>query len=319
MINRALIRLKVIQLVYAYYQQEGKDLDTATKELDFSLQKAIDLFHYLLAVPIELKKIAIRKENIRAAQAKRAGTDAVEPSVHTILAENRLIEKLEANKQMIDFLEMRKQEWPEEAAFMKQLYEEVTATDYAADYAAQLHKDFDSDKEFVRKLYRFSVMGNDRFDSLIEDHSLYWNDDKDIVDTFVLKAIKQIEEHDGEEADLLPDLLKDEDRHFAHRLFSQAITRGPELRDMVAKVHPTWDMQRLVVMDIVILQTAVAEVLTFDDIPLNVTFNEYIEIAKVYGTPQSPSFVNGTLQQIVTELKKEGRTTKARQAAKPAK
>ena len=165
----------------------------------------------------------------------------------------------------------------------------------------------------MRKLYKTFICNNDDFDALIEDHSLYWNDDKQVVDSFVLKTIKRFNEKSTADEALLPVYAADEDRMFASRLFTATIERGAELRDIIRNNTKNWEFSRLAFMDVIIMQIALAEILTFDSIPLNVTFNEYLDIAKIYSTPRSASYINGMLDGIVKNLAKEGRTSKVRE------
>ncbi|MGM9693821.1 MAG: transcription antitermination factor NusB [Alloprevotella sp.] len=312
MINRSLIRLKIVQLLYAFSQNEGKDPEAAYKELDFSLEKTQDLFHYLLSTLLELRKLAATRDNVRLARERRTGIASADASADALFAANRWIAKLGANREMIDFLENKKQEWSEEPAFIKNLYEEILESEDFKAYAQQETHSFQDDKELVLKIYREKIVDNDNLAEILEDHSLYWNDDKDTVDSFILKTINNLKENTPDEAPLLPFFLKDADRNFAHQLFRAAITRAPEMRELIAAQCRNWDFARLALMDVMILQTALAEILTFDNIPLNVSFNEYIEIAKVYSTPQSPSFINATLDNIVARCRQEGMTTKER-------
>lgn len=312
MINRELIRLKVVQLVYAYYQNDGRTLDVAEKELAFSLQKAYDLYEYLLSLLVEVKKHAERKEAVREARQKRTGNVVGGVSPDKQFAENKFLKQLEINKELIDFRENRKGQWDEESAFVKKLYAKFTESDVFRFYIDKEDFSYEADREIVRKLYKTYICNNDDFDALLEDHSLYWNDDKQIVDSFVLKTIKRFSESSDADQELLPVYAADEDREFAVRLFRTSLERGPELRDLIRRHTKNWEFNRLAFMDVIIMQIALAEILTFDSIPLNVTFNEYLDIAKVYSTPRSSSYINGMLDGIVKYLYKEGRITKVR-------
>lgn len=148
---------------------------------------------------------------------------------------------------------------------------------------------------------------------MLEEHSLYWNDDKQVVDSFVMKTIKRFNEQTTPEQELLPLYAADEDKQFASKLFRATLERGEELRELIRSNTKNWEFSRLAFMDVIIMQIALAEILTFDSIPLNVTFNEYLDIAKVYSTPRSSSYINGMLDTIVKKLAKEGRTTKKRE------
>lgn len=313
MINRELIRLKVVQLVYAYYQNEGKALDVAEKELTFSLQKAYDLYEYLLSLLVEVRKHAERKDSVRIAREKRTGNvvGGIVPDCQ--FADNKFLRQLEANKELIDFQEKRKGTWNEEDAFVKKLYVKFSESDVFRLYIDKEDFSYEADRELIRKLYKTFICNNDDFEALLEDHSLYWNDDKEVVDSFVLKTIKRFVESNGAEQELLPVYAADEDREFAALLFRSTLERGSELRELIRAHTKNWEFNRLAFMDVIIMQIALAEILTFDSIPLSVTFNEYLDIAKVYSTPRSSSYINGMLDGIVKSLVKEGRINKVRQ------
>ena len=169
---------------------------------------------------------------------------------------------------------------------------------------------YEADREIIRKLYKTYIIGNEAFDELLEDHSLYWNDDKHIVDSFVLKTIKRFTPESTPDTPLLPMYAADEDRAFAQRLFYAALERGRDIRALIKAGTKNWEFNRLAFMDVVIMQVALAEILTFDSIPLNVSFSEYLNIAKVYSTPRSSSYINGMLDGIVKGLVEEGRIAK---------
>ena len=168
----------------------------------------------------------------------------------------------------------------------------------------------EEDKELWRKLYKAFIFDNEELDALLEDISLYWNDDKAIVDTFVVKTIKRFKEENGAEQELLPEYKDDEDIEYAHKLFRASIQNAEEYRRLMSDNSKNWDMNRLAFMDVIIMQTAIAEVLTFPQIPVNVSINEYVEIAKYYSTPKSGAFINGLLDSIIKNLKKDNRISK---------
>jgi len=312
MINRELIRLKVVQLVYAYYQNEDKPLDVAEKELTFSLEKAYDLYLYLLTLLTELRKHAERKDAVRLAREKRTGVAAGGISPDERFANNLFLIQLSENQALIAYQEKQKSEWPEESAFVKKLYTQLTEGETFTLYLQKEDFSYEADRELIRKLYKTHICGNDDFEPLLEEHSLYWNDDKEIVDSFVMKTIKRFNAKSKSTQELLPVYAAEEDREFAHRLFRATLVRGTELRDMIRQGTKNWEFNRLAFMDVIIIQIALAEILTFDSIPVNVTFNEYLDIAKVYSTPRSASYINGMLEGIVKKLREEGRTTKER-------
>ncbi len=307
MINRILIRLKIIQIVYAYYQNGSKNLDAAEKELFFSLSKAYDLYNYLLMLMIAITSYA--QKRIDAGKAKLAPSPE-ELSPNMKFVENRFIAQLEVNKQLTDFIANQKRTWANDEDFVKGMYDKIVASDIYKEYMAAEEKSYEADRELWRKLYKNFIFNNDDLDMLLEDQSLYWNDDKEIVDTFVLKTIKRFDEKNGANQELLPEFKDDEDREFARRLFRRTILNCDYYRHLISENTRNWDLERVAFMDVIVMQCALAEILSFPNIPVSVSLNEYVDIAKVYSTAKSGSFVNGTLDGIVNVLKKEGKLTK---------
>ena len=307
MINRVLIRLKIVQIVYAFYQNGGKNLDTAEKELFFSLSKAYDMYNYLLLLMVEITKAAERKQS--AAKNKLLPT-AEELYPNTKFVDNRFIAQLEVNKQLLEFSETQKKTWENESEFVKRLCEKIMDSDIYKEYMASETSSYEEDRELWRKIYKRIIFNNDELDQVLEDQSLYWNDDKEIVDTFVLKTIKRFDEKSGAKQELLPEFKDEEDQDFARRLFRRTILNAEYYRHLISENTRNWDLDRVALMDIIIMQIALAEILSFPNIPVSVTLNEYVEIAKLYSTPKSGSFINGTLDGIVNALKKENKLTK---------
>ena len=307
MINRALIRLKILQIVYAYYQNGGKNLDTAEKELFFSLSKAYDMYNYLLLLMVEITKQAERKQN--AAKSKLLPT-AEELYPNTKFVDNRFIAQLEVNKQLNEFISNQKKTWANEEDFIKRLFDVIQESDIYKEYMAAETSSYEEDREVWRKIYKKILFNNDELDQVLEDQSLYWNDDKEIVDTFVLKTIKRFEEQNGAKQELLPEFKDEEDKDFARRLFRRTILNADYYRHLISENTRNWDLERVAFMDVVIMQIALAEILSFPNIPVSVSLNEYVEIAKLYSTPKSGAFINGTLDGIVKLLQKENKLTK---------
>ena len=154
-------------------------------------------------------------------------------------------------------------------------------------------------------------MDNDDLEELLEDDSLYWNDDKEIVDTFVVKTIKRFEEKNGVKQPLLPEYDSEEDREFARKLFRASILKADEFQRYMNEASRNWDFSRLAYMDVVIMQIAIAEMMTFPNIPINVTINEFVDLAKLYSTPRSGSYINGMLDAIARNLIANGKMLKS--------
>ena len=306
MINRELIRIKVVQLTYAYYQNGNKNIDTAEKELFFSLSKAYDLYNYLLALIVAITRESRRHLEVAQARAKREGTEM--PSQRFVY--NRFALQLEENKMLNDFMETKKLNWNDEPEFLKKIYLQIVNSQIYKDYMEAEEDDYETDRELWRRLYRTLIQDNTDLDALLEEQSLYWNDDKEIVDTFVLKTIKRFEEKNQSKQELLPEYHSEEDKDYARKLFRATILNADEYQHFMSDASRNWDFSRLAYMDIVIMQIAIAEMMTFPSIPVSVTINEFVDIAKLYSTSRSGGYINGMLDGIARHLIKTGRLLK---------
>ena len=306
MINREIIRIKIVQLTYAYYQNGNKNIDTAEKELFFSLSKAYDLYNYLLSLITAVTKEAQRRLEVAQARAKREGTP--EPSPKFVY--NRFALQLAENKQLNDFLSTQKLSWADSDVFIGQLFEKIEQSDIYQEYMNSAEDNYELDRELWRKLYKTFIQVNEDLESILEDQSLYWNDDKDIVDTFVIKTIKRFNEQEGAKQELLPEWDSEEEKDFARKLFRSAILNADEYQHYMSEASRNWDFSRLAYMDIILMQIAIAEMMTLPNVPINVTINEYVEIAKFYSTAKSGGYINGMLDAIARNLVKTGRLMK---------
>lgn len=307
MINRTLIRLKIIQLMYAFYQNDGKNIDTAEKELLFSLSKAYDLYNYLLMLMVAVTRYGV---TIVEHQEEINKAGHIDEKVSHRFIDNQFIIQLESNLQLDEFKKNQKRTWSNEMAYVKRLYELITKSEIYDEYIVLDKTDYDTDREFWRKVWKNIVMKDEELDNVIEDMSLYWNDDREIVDTFILKTIKRFDPANGENQELMPEYKDIEDRQFATKLFRRTILNDEYYRELIGRCVKNWEFNRLAYMDIIIMQVAVAEMLSFPNIPVSVTINEYVEIAKWYSTPKSPGYVNGIIDAVAKMLKREGKLMK---------
>ena len=306
MINREIIRTKTVQLTYAYYQNGNKNIDTAEKELLFSLSKAYDLYNYLLALMVAIAKEAKRRLEITETKAMREG----KPRPSTRFVYNRFTLQLESNKLLMDFMGTQKWTWADKPEFVGKLFEIIEQSQIYKDYMNARTDNYAEDRELWRKLYRTFIQENQDLDALLEEESLYWNDDKEVVDTFVLKTIKRFDEQNGAKQDLLPEYDNEEDRDYARKLFRASILNGNEYQHYMSEASRNWDFSRLAYMDVVIMQIAIAEIMTFPSIPISVSINEFVNIAKLYSTPKSGGYINGMLDSIARYLIKSGKLIK---------
>jgi N utilization substance protein B len=193
---------------------------------------------------------------------------------------------------------------------VKKLYLQIEASDIYKDYMSDPDSSYEADREVWRKIYRQHIQDNDELAAVLEEISLYWNDDKDVVDTFVLKTIKRFDEKSNANFELLPEYRDEEDREFARKLFRASILNAEQYQRYMTEASLNWDFSRLAYMDVIIMQLAITEMLNFPNIPVNVTINEYVDLAKLYSTPRSGGYINGMLDTIARHLIESGKMMK---------
>ncbi|QUB80987.1 transcription antitermination factor NusB [Prevotella jejuni] len=313
MINRELIRIKIVQLTYAYYQNGNRNMDNAEKELLFSLAKAYDLYNYLLALIVSITQEERHRVEIAANRATREGTEA--PSSRFV--DNKFALQLEENKQLNLFMESQKRRWEDDMEAVRKLCDQIEQSTIYQEYMNSDDDSYEADREVWRKIYRTLIQENPDLDVVLEEKSLYWNDDKEVVDTFVIKTIKRFDPANGADQELLPEYRDEEDRDFALKLFRSTILNADDYQRYMSESSRNWDFSRLAYMDVVIMQIAIAEMLTFPNIPVTVTINEYVDLAKLYSTPRSGGYINGMLDTIARHLIQTGMMMKTMPEPRP--
>ena len=307
MINRELIRTKIVQLTYAYYQNGNHNLDNAEKELLFSLDKAYDLYNYLLDLIVAITDVAYQRYDIAMARYDRG--EGGKPSHRFV--NNRFAKQLKENTALNEWKEHQRQTWDDDITTVRKILDSIEASVIYQEYlAATDFPTYEDDRDLWRRLYKTLIVNNEELDALLEEKSLYWNDDKNVVDTFVIKTIKRFEEANGAGQELLPQYKDTEDRGFALKLFSNTITNAEEYQHFMTTTSRNWDFSRLAYMDVVIMQIAIAEMVSFPAIPVSVTINEYVDLAKEYSTPKSWRYINGMLDAIARYLSESGKMLK---------
>lgn len=302
MINRVLIRIKVLQIVFAYYQNGSDDLKMAENELFLSLRRSYDLYYYFLLLIVEVTRLHERQLDTRKHKYLPT-SDELNPNMR--LVNNRLARQIEANGKLQAYVKEHGVSWVNETDFVKRVLELILNSELYAEYKDSEDDSYETDREFWRAVFRKLICRNEELENALEDISIYWNDDIEIIQTFVIKTIKRFEEAHGSRQKLLPMFKDEEDRDFAIQLFRKTLLYGEEYRERIDRHLRNWESERVANMDLYIMQMALAELLHFPNIPVNVTLNEYIDAAKAYSTPKSGTFINGILDSIVQELAQE--------------
>ncbi|MDR2690776.1 MAG: transcription antitermination factor NusB [Dysgonamonadaceae bacterium] len=307
MINRIIIRVKVLQIVYACYQKNSKDLVSAENELLFSLEKSYDLYHYLLLLIVLLTDA--EQKRIDKNRNKLLATEE-ELNPNRRMADNRFAEQLRTNGKLTAFSTQKGVLWNDDGSlFMRNLLKKIIQSDYYKEYL-QSTDSYESDREFWQWVFQYIILENTELSEMMEDKSIYWNDDLDVIGTFVLKTIKQFSPKTDSKRELLPMFRNKEDKEFSVKLLHHTLLEGKEHNERINRQINNWELDRIAQMDLYIMQIALSELLNFPNIPISVTLNEYIDLSRYYSTPKSPNFINGILDSIVRELKSEGKLFK---------
>ena len=307
MINRALLRIKVIQTLYSYYKGGGQSPLAAKKELAFCLEKTYDLYFHLLQLSIEVTRYAANRIETRRNKLQPTDEDLC-PNMR--FAENAFVRQLAGNEQLIDYLSERKLSWVNYPGLMKTLYEQIESADFFREYMEAEGTSYEADKDVWRKIYRRVFLDSEELEEAVEEQSIYWADDLEVLVSFISKTIKRFDAEAGTKQELLPMFKDEEDRRYGERLLECALKNEKEYLDLINENTLNWELDRIAFMDILIMQVALAELCNFPTIPVNVTLNEYIEISKQYSTDKSSTFINGVLDKIVSRLKADNKLMK---------
>ena len=305
MINRVLIRTKVVQNLYSYMlTKPDRSLSTALKDLESSLAKTYELYHYLLRLPVELTHI--QEMRLDEARNKYMPTEEdLHPNMK--FAGNRLVAALADNEQLRQFADEHTVTWNDDPILERLLLDKILKSELYQEYMADEDDSMTGDCLLWQQLMKQVIVPDENMADAIEQRSLYWTeDDVDMTVQFVNKTLRRLA--DGAEDAILPMYKDEEDSQFGRELFTATVSLMPENNALIDELvlSSRWDKNRIVLMDRIIMCAALAEVRTFDKIPTAVTLNEYIELAKNFSTPASGKFVNGILNNAVNRLLKDG-------------
>ena len=305
MINRVLIRTKVVQNLYSYMlTKPDRSLSTALKDLESSLAKTYELYHYLLRLPVELTHI--QEMRLDEARNKYMPTeDDLHPNMKFV--NNRLVAALAGNEQLRQFADEHTVTWNDDPILERLLLDKILKSELYQEYMADEDDSMTGDCLLWQQLMKQVIVPDENMADAIEQRSLYWTeDDVDMTVQFVNKTLRRLA--DGAEDAVLPMYKDEEDSQFGRELFTATVSLMPENNALIDELvlSSRWDKNRIVLMDRIIMCAALAEVRTFDKIPTAVTLNEYIELAKNFSTPASGKFVNGILNNAVNRLLKDG-------------
>jgi N utilization substance protein B len=313
MLNRRILRIKAFKVLYSSVLAGNMSLSQAEAQLELSCEATRDLYIYMLGIVSPLTKIA--RDRIEAAKAKFNPTEE-EKNPNMKFAENALAALLDADEDFQKVFKKKKFDWSQYDILLKKVMTSVASKEYYAEYMASPERSLAEDCKLFTRIYEEEFVDFEELEKLLEDKSLYWNDDLAYSLTWCCKTLKNLAK--GENWSLIPlyqsEMLQGEgvesDKFFVRKLLQASFAGYERYSAMVAESVTGWEKERLFSTDVVLIAMGLAEAAAFPTIPVKVTINEYVELAKYYGTPKSRAFVNGLLDRLVQKLVNEGEINK---------
>ena len=307
MISRRMLRIKAIKALYAHLKSDADSLMASEKTLVASIDKTYDLYFLMLSLIVELAHYAEQRQEL--ARKKQLPTyEDLNPNRKFV--ENSVIRLIDSSDAVNDYLAAHKLSWAQYPELIKTLFSQLEQSEYYKSYMSRTERSFREDLALVTDFYTNELESSEVLEDVLDEMSILWNDDLGFALIMVTRTLSNMRPSHTE-VKVLPKFKSDEDLDFAMQLFEKASLGYADNLLYIEKFTRNWDVERIAFMDNLIMATAVAELITFPSIPVKVTLDEYIEIAKFYSTASSSTFINGVLDKVVASLKEEGRIQKS--------
>lgn len=308
MLNRRHIRVKVMQTLYAFKGGESDDFTKDQKFLLFSIDNMYNLYLLLISLLLEVQKRA--EDDLQKRQKKHLATKE-DKDPNKKFVNNELLKSLSHNLRLKDQFDAHKiTNWKLDGEYVDVIFKAITKSDLYKDYMQTRVSDFKEDKNFIVDVFKDIIAPNEKLYEYLEDKNLTWLDDLPTVNTTILKLLRKVKTTSTENH-FTPKLFKDtDDEKYAVDLFRKTLLNRSLISKEIEMKTKNWDSDRIAKVDYVLLQMAISELKNFPSIPVKVTINEYLEIAKEYSTPKSSIFINGILDKLVKEYDADGKLNK---------
>lgn len=307
MISRRIIRIKVMQSLYAFRSSSDQTIKQAEKELFHSIDKSYDLYHLLLLLLTDVRNYASNRIDIKM-QKKMPTSEDLNPNRRFV--NNGIILNLENNKSLQKYVESKKLSWVDHPELIKKLYDQlITSSEYNA-YMEAPENSLNDDRSIIDFFYAHIVAESADLFQVLEEKSIYWNDDIEFVISMIIKTLQKFKPNSSDLKSLMPLFKDDDDIDFTKNLLRKSILNHDENSKIIEHHLLNWDIERVAFIDILIMELAICEFLYFPSIPTKVTLNEYIDLARYYSTNKSRNFINGILDKILKTLKNEEKIQK---------
>lgn len=313
MLNRRILRIKAFKVLYGSVLSDEKSLALAQTQLEQSCEATRDLYTYMLSIVSPLTQVA--REKIEAAQKKFNQTEE-ERNPNMKFVENKLAQLLDADVDFQKILNKKKYSWAPYDLLLKKVMTSVASKDYFAEYMASPERSLKEDCRLFTKIFEEEFVDSEELEMILEDKSIHWNDDLAYALTWCCRTFKSLAEGESwkqlplYQSDMMAGSEVESDKLFVTRLLQHSFAGYEKYSAMVAESVTGWEKERLFSTDVILIVMGLAEAVNFPTIPVKVTINEYVELAKFYGTPKSRGFVNGLLDRLVQKLTEDGQINK---------
>jgi N utilization substance protein B len=302
-----MLRIKVIKALYAHLKSDADSLMASEKTLVASIDKTYDLYFLMLSLIAELAHYAEQRQEL--ARKKQLPTyEDLNPNRKFV--ENAVVRLIAQSDAVNDHLAARKLSWAKYPELIKTLYSQLEQSDYYKSYMARAERSWKEDLALVTDFYTRELEECEMLEDVLDEISILWNDDLGFALIMVTRTLSNMRPSHTD-VKVLPKFKSEEDLDFAMQLFEKAAIGYDSNLQQIERFTRNWDVERIAFMDNLIMATAVAELTTFPSIPVKVTLDEYIEIAKFYSTAGSSTFINGVLDKAVASLTEEGKINKS--------
>jgi len=308
MFNRRFLRVKILQTLYSYFQSENKDGGKSLKELHLSINRTFELYLYLMNLPLALKQ---QGEKRLEDAAKKQIPSADDLKLNKRFITNTLIEEIDSSVKITSLSEKRGINWTSEIESVSRFYKFIRESDQYKLYMEKEENEFVEDREMLVSIFRDLLPKFDLFQHSFQEKSIYWDEeDFDYASFLVIHTLKKTSP-----TKKLNDLVKDvyenkDDKAFVEKLFTKTINLDAKTEKLIMDNAKNWDAERIAIIDMILMKMAIAEIVNFKQIPIKVSMNEYIDIAKSFSSPKSSQFINGIIDKVVSELQLKKKVVK---------
>ncbi|RKD15058.1 transcription antitermination factor NusB [Pelobium manganitolerans] len=307
MLNRRHLRVKVMQMLYAFEQSDVKDIRKQEKNLLASVDKVFEMYISLLTLIVDVAQYAETDATDRANKHLPSEEDL---NANLKILDNRFIQLLLKNTEYVDAVKKYKVSWNFDPELAKSLFNTLKNSEEYKQYLLKTDDDLSSDKDIIKFIFKKVILKSTLAQQALEEAHLNWQVDQDVLQAMIAKTLKNFSSEVGEQKLAQISASWIEDREFIVDLFQKTIAHDDAFQKLISGKTKNWDAERIALLDVILMKMALAELIYFTNIPVKVTINEYLEIAKEFSTPKSNVFINGILDKVLAELKEQGKIKK---------